>query len=441
MLIQTRLSRTFSMFCIFVASIALFTAISVTYAFADDVWDGTTASSFESGSGGKDDPFIIETGAQLKYLQTLVADSDSQSAYNTSSVYYKITDNIYLNTSAVTADMVNINTSGVSGVTGYSGTLREWVPIGGAAGSFSFKGHLDGNGHSIYNIFYNHSGGTYTTGINERNNAGFIGKLEEGASVENLKLVGGYFGGQRSIGAVVGKSWGTISNCENSGVYVYANQSKGVGGIVGANWLNTSTSTPPLVKNCKNSGIVFSGYSTGSAGGTAGENEGTIVNCENSGIVYSRYNAGGLVGSNKSTGNKGTLALNSLIINSFNNGNVGACPSVKPVNETASASATYAGGIVAYQAYSARNCYSVGTITGTYAGQLIGQISSTATNDYLYYLSGSAVGTGTSSITANTFSSGAALKTLLNTNQSALSGYSLALSTWLCGEDDYYPHF
>ncbi len=67
----------------------------------------------------------------------------------------------------------------------------------------SFKGVLDGNGHTIRNL--------YTATDDEA--VGFIPVLE-GGTVKNLRILGGYTGGTGSVGVIVGSNnGGTIENC------------------------------------------------------------------------------------------------------------------------------------------------------------------------------------------------------------------------------------
>jgi hypothetical protein len=56
------------------------------------VWDGTIASSFNSGTGTLDDPYIISNGNQFAYFIT----STSTDA-NYFNKYYKLTNNIDFN--------------------------------------------------------------------------------------------------------------------------------------------------------------------------------------------------------------------------------------------------------------------------------------------------------------------------------------------------------
>ncbi len=416
---------------------AMSIGFSVT-ADAETYWDGTIPAAngsyaFSGGSGSVADPYQIATAADLAQLSANVAAGYYQSV-NDSRTYFKLMNDIYLNSVSVAASSVNPSTAGTAGYTG-TGTIHEWQPIGGANTNYSFQGYFDGNGKTIYNIFYNHSDGSYSSGKSLKNNAGLFGKLEEDATIINLKVSGGYFGGQRSIGGIVGKSWGSIISCHNLGTAVYSNQSKGVGGIVGANWVNTS-SNPPTVKGCTNAGTVTSAYSSGSAGGIAGENEGQIYNCKNTGSITSPYNAGGLVGSNKNNYNKKTLTGGDIY------GGVSNC------YNTGSVSGKYAGGIIAYQIGTCVNCYNKGTITGsTYAGQLIGQLSSSSTfeNNELHYWTGSTVnpfGNTTSATGADSFGTSSDDRLhLLDELNSWVNGQNSEdnqiYSSWIEGSDGY----
>jgi len=87
------------------------------------VWDGTTATSFASGTGTQADPYQISSGSELAYLfNTVLTDAN----YNTK--YYKLTNNIDMNGndfSRTTVDTAN------------------------------FSGIIDGQGYSIFNFTIN----------------------------------------------------------------------------------------------------------------------------------------------------------------------------------------------------------------------------------------------------------------------------------------------
>ncbi len=256
-------------------SIPAFAASSTT-----DDWDGTADTSWYVSD---DTEFELDSAEDLAGLASLVA-----AGTNFTGKTVNLTVNVKLNTTAAT---------------GVDATQKEWTPIGGAAASNSFKGTFNGNGNTIYNIYYNHVDGTYSKGDSVKNNIGLFGKLEEGATVKNVTVNGGYVAAQRSVGAIVGKSWGNIENCHNVGVKVYSTDSKGLGGIVGASWINKDgRSTVPVISGCSNSGTVICTYSKGSAGGIVGENEGEIYDSSNAGSVTSPYNAGGIAGYNDEQG-------------------------------------------------------------------------------------------------------------------------------------------
>lgn len=364
------------------------------------LWNGGNPSDAVSGTY-----YSISSKTELENFRNYV-----NAGKNTSGVTFYLTADITLNDD-FDCSAVDPATSGVpSSLTG----VTEWIPIAGGATSVSFQGTFDGQEHTIFNIFYNHSDGSYSKGNSVKNNIGLFGKVEENATVKNVSISGGYIGAQRSTGGIAGKNWGTIYNCHNLGTCIYGNQAQGVGGIVGANWVNTTTN-PPEVNKCTNAGTVVSEYSKGSAGGIAGENEGQVYNCANTGSVTSPWNAGGIVGSNKNDYNKQTQSGGTIyggVSNSYNAGSV---------------SGEYAGGIAGYELGSMRNVYNIGNISGTNAGQLIGELASSSarTHENLFYLSGTtAVGvtdSGAGTITTTTFASTTSGKAVLLT----------ALNSWV----------
>ena len=430
---KTNRSRLLSLVLTLAIVMSLFAGLTIT-ASAASSWDGTIPSvsanyAFGGGNGTANNPYQIKTAAHLIQLSVNVKNGMYQYANNTR-YYFVLTDDIYLSPTSAIAANVNVSTVGVNGYSG--GTVYEWLPIGGGNTNYSFQGVFDGGNHTIYNIFYNQSYGSVASGNSVRNNVGLFGKLERGATLKNLKMSGGYFGAQRSVGALVGKSWGNIDNCHNLGTYVYGSESKGVGGLVGANWVDNVTD-PPAISNSSNAGTVVSSYSSGntggSAGGIAGENEGSIYNCWNTGTVSSPYNAGGLVGSNKNDYNKQTQSGGTVyggINNCYNAGSV---------------TGKYAGGIAAYHLGSMRNCYNIGSISGsTYSGQIFGEFNSQLTNSYLYVPSGTNAA-GNTTVAATTFTSlqKGNLKTWLQDWVTANPNVGYANWTQVSTQNNNYP--
>ncbi len=153
----------------------------------------------------------------------------------------------------------------------------------------SFNGALDGQGHTVKNIYcdrYAASGYAYSQSV------GLVGLLgchddddislrADNPAVRNIAVTGHIYA-RRSVGGVVGKigktnNGGVIENCANFAT-VNNTDSKGCGGIVGAGW------NGGMIKNCYNAGNVDSTYAC-PTGGISGSNEADIFNCYNVGSI------------------------------------------------------------------------------------------------------------------------------------------------------------
>ena len=91
------------------------------------VWSGYYAEKYASGNGTKEDPYIIDTPEQMARL----VDYD----WDNADKYYKITADLYLN-----------DTSSKN----WEDHAKEWF-----SGTHEFRGHLDGNGHVVYGMYFN----------------------------------------------------------------------------------------------------------------------------------------------------------------------------------------------------------------------------------------------------------------------------------------------
>ena len=171
---------------------------------ASDVsfWSGSAATAFESGTGTKDDPFIIKTADQLYRALSLETDTtegvaSSESASVAGGVqsgtmlkqdsttdyvavytpyYYKVDDSVkafYLNNVYSNETLDGAKTMGASS------NKKTWAP------GKSFVGHLDGNGVTIY--------GMYNTGV------GLIYKLDGSAEVKNINFNACYVSGTGNV--------------------------------------------------------------------------------------------------------------------------------------------------------------------------------------------------------------------------------------------------
>ena len=178
----------------------------------------------------------------------------------------------------------------------------NWTPIGGkfpmlpeeAAGDCitldtRFNGLLDGQGHSIKNLYcsrYAAKGFPYSMAVGVVGYLGGLGGIhdddtavfEDGwqPGVRNLVLASGSVLGRRMIGGIIGRIGDTshgvvVENCANFAA-VHSTDAKGVGGIVGSAWGTGA------IRGCYNAGTISTTYSS-PAGGIVGTNEGMDIYC------------------------------------------------------------------------------------------------------------------------------------------------------------------
>ena len=162
-------------------------------------WNGTTVStSFASGSGTENDPYVINTASELAYLAQQVNDGNSFSG-----VYFVITNNLNINSHSL---------------------------IIGDSQAHPFSGVINGNGHTIKNVNISSSNayvGLFSYFDGTIYNIGFESIVIVSNSNQESTFVGvfGYAGSNSIIHDIY--STGTISATGTS--YVYA------GGLCGYN--------------------------------------------------------------------------------------------------------------------------------------------------------------------------------------------------------------
>lgn len=240
-----------------------------------DTEEGNTATP-----GSEENPYLIQTADDLLLLSEMV----NQGADYTG-CYFK-----------QTADL------------DFAG--KTWKPIG----TFSyynyswqaktpFTGVYDGTGHSIKNMTYD-----VTTDTGEGRGVGVFGSLGSQAVVKNLVIDSSCsFKGFMFVGAVAGDAGRyrntTISGCINYAA-VHSASSGGsniiteayVGGIVGRVY--------GTITDCENHGDVttvagatsFANSGAYYVGGIVGESYGTILHCRNTGVVFGGNLVGGITG-------------------------------------------------------------------------------------------------------------------------------------------------
>lgn len=240
---------------------------------------------------------------------------------------------------------------------------KGFISIGSYDQTFknAFKGKFDGIDYNIFGLTINGNGKDYV---------GLFG-VTNGATINNVTLVGGNVSGGSDVGAIIGYANDTtISNAVNSASVTGEAE---VGGIVG-------TSINSSVTNAVNTGKIESfgenlqdGSRLSNVGGLIGYMSGSIIdgNSYNLGNVSGKgYNVGGLVGH----------AVNSVIGN----------PSVvdgKPVENVQ----------VVYNRLDVSGAYNVGGIVGNMEGSTVqnaensGNVLATGykTEDYIYHTANS----------------------------------------------------
>ncbi|MCU0918076.1 MAG: hypothetical protein MUC88_26470, partial [Planctomycetes bacterium] len=211
-----------------------------------------------------------------------------------------------------------------------------------------FRGYLEGRGHKI-------------RGFSQEGSCGFFGRIENRASVANLRLEGCDIKAREgTVGCLVGENQGLIKNCSVTG-----NVTGGIvtGGLVG---YNTGS-----IWDC-----WFSGVTTGSqkTGGLAGNNAGLMTNSASGGAVSGDAQVGGLIGSNTGTIRScysiaavaGSAHLGGLV--GTNSGSVLDCYARGPVT-----GGQWIGGLVGQNNMNIARCYSTGAVSGTGSlGGLVG---------------------------------------------------------------------
>jgi hypothetical protein len=265
------------------------------------VWDGSVDVSWYNAT---DTVFYISTTAQLAGLAALVnghvdagvTPEMITGSFTPSADYWTEIDDFDGKTIYLTADL---DMGGVYESSAGAWSGPNYTPVGGqwctdvndisTCLSTSFNGTLDGQGHTVKNIYcdrYTAAGYSYSQAV------GLVGRLgchdsddislrADNPTVRNV-VVTGYIYGRRSVGGVVGKIGktnygGIIENCANF-ASVNNTDSKGCGGIVGAGW------NGGYIKSCYNAGSVRSAY-TCPTGGISGSNEINIFNCYNVGSI------------------------------------------------------------------------------------------------------------------------------------------------------------
>lgn len=263
-------------------------AVPVSARAETDVWNGTIASGFAVGTGTENDPYQINTAAELAYFAKSVNDG-------------KWYDGEYI----ILKNNINLNN-------------QEWTPIGNH--SNSFRGNFDGRNHTVTGMQISgeldrvglfgectkHNVNSAIKNITVKDSVicgiNFVGAIvgyAEEINIENCRSIGNTINGKTDVGGICGKiggySVGKVSQCYNSSKVTGRGRVGGIAGMGG------------IAENCLNTGeimIINKAYQS-ACGGIFGifddtTTSATITACVNLGKVSGGESFGGIVGSTDS---------------------------------------------------------------------------------------------------------------------------------------------
>lgn len=257
---------------------------------AQEAWDGISVDTEWEGLGTAESPYLIGTAAELAGLAKRTNSDETFEG-----VYFLLTADVWLSDPATPDEEKPL-----------------WVPIGGkelknsdeAGGSFYkseywFKGHFDGGGHTIYNMWHAHDS-EFEDNFNDPANDGtydFDGwykglfGLLDGATIRNLRLSGVSIQCEAEGGGIaVEAKNSTFTDLSVDGLIV-CGTSETMGGRAGA---IVAEATGCSFERCVSGAKVRSVSSTG--GIAALLRGGTVRDCSATGEVCGLADLGGLIG-------------------------------------------------------------------------------------------------------------------------------------------------
>lgn len=251
-----------------------------------EIWDGSVATKFAGGTGTESDPYQISNGKELALAitqsgTTTQTNAETGESETVNETYYGscyiLTDDVYLN------DINAVNWLEGSKNSGY--TVNPWYDY-----NENFAGTIDGDGHTVYGLYYYSAGEIQHSLASGRDGSALIPQVKVGDSsktkVINLGVDCSYirsrynasafiangaaridncYAGRnvyivgKDIGAFVGRSYAEDYSLTNSYSFatVYGN-SYSIYGLVGQNYQSNLT-----IKNCYNANGPLTSYSNG----------------------------------------------------------------------------------------------------------------------------------------------------------------------------------
>ncbi len=239
-----------------------------------DLWDGTIAPAFGGGAGTADEPYEINTSAQLARLAQLVTSNTTDPANGDAgyaSLHYVLTADLDLNG-------------------------RQWNTIGDRINSF--KGVFNGNGHKVSNLVV----GTPASPDAAFQYVGLFGYLENATvcnlGVENAAVYSSYgvpFSSFGYIGVLTGSATNAVFyNVYTTGTVSASGFGASTGGIAGA---ADSSAITNAYSTCSVTGSSSGTTATGGLFGRFANNNCAITNCYSAGTVSGgSFQIGGIAG-------------------------------------------------------------------------------------------------------------------------------------------------
>lgn len=195
----------------------------------------------------------------------------------------------------------------------------------GSAGAFI--GCLSGNG-SLKNLIFDN----LVIDAPKNEQAGVVGMIINGGTVENVTVRSGSITAAQGAGAIVGRiqANGSVNQCVNY-ADVNITQYNG-GGIVGGTFYTTGNGTMSI-SNCQNYGNITG--ANNAIGGIVGHSCADVSECTNEGIVKGgTASTGGIVGEQKSAGSVKNCVNNGQVIGGNNYGSGGIVGWVRYQNDS-----------------------------------------------------------------------------------------------------------
>lgn len=308
---------------------------------AQTYWDGTADKNFP-GEGTEASPYLISTPEQLAGL----AERTNVDKEDFADKYIKLTADIYL------TDYTDPNTENWKE---WEPIAHEWKPYSEDADYGYFRGHFDGDGHTIYNLYYN--GGADWGSDWDPDDPDF--DIE--TFLENLDQTAW------SRGLFTNLDGGTIENLNLSGAHM--------NGIGNAALLVVHATKGSVIRNCHVQG-EFRGHAN-YMGGVVSDNEGLIENCSanvnitpvGGGIIAHTNKAEGVIRNCTAAGSIYATATSTGCFVDTNEGLIEKCSSSAGVTalrgkqENNKIVGHNAGGFLYYNYGTVRECSATGNVT------------------------------------------------------------------------------